>query len=222
MPGCGINHRQAAPSKNGFGYPPARDQSAGHAGHVPKNAPERTSTGRFGGYVQLFHPGLCVVGGETGGDFPPVRADDGPVVPKKRYLAGRKKGEKIGDTSRQHLPGGPNGGGRPTVGPWRRPGRVRAPERDGLRAAAALAWPGQGHAARRQGALRVPVDVLGVGGGQAPPPRCPGWHCCRCPPNRPRLGVGWTFWGVPAAVPARTLRRGAALSPRPPSARGRR
>ena len=133
MPGCGINHRQAAPSKNGFGYPPARDQSAGHAGHVPKNAPEQTSTGRLGGYVQPFHPGLCVVGGETGGDFPPVRADDGPVVPKKRYLAGRKKGEKIGDTSRQHLPGGPNGGGRPTVGPWRRPGRVRAPERDGLR-----------------------------------------------------------------------------------------
>ena len=164
VPGCGINHRQAAPSKNGFGYPPARDQSAGHAGHVPKNAPEQTSTGRFGGYVQLFHPGLCVVGGETGGDFPPVRADDGPVVPKKRYLAGRKKGEKIGDTSRQHLPGGPNGGGRPTVGPWRRPGRVRAPERDGLRAAAALAWPGQGHAARRKGASRVPVDVLGVGG----------------------------------------------------------
>ena len=145
VPGCGINHRQAAPSKNGFGYPPARDQSAGHAGHVPKNAPEQTSTGRLGGYVQPFHPGLCVVGGETGGDFPPVRADDGPVVPKKRYLAGRKKGEKIGDTSRQHLPGGPNGGGRPTVGPWRRPGRVRAPERDGLRAAAALAWPGQGH-----------------------------------------------------------------------------
>ena len=77
VPGCGINHRQAAPSKNGFGYPPARDQSAGHAGHVPKNAPEQTSTGRFGGYVQLFHPGLCVVGGETGGDFPPVPADDG-------------------------------------------------------------------------------------------------------------------------------------------------
>ena len=123
--------------------------------------------------MQPFHPGLCVVGGETGGDFPPVRADDGPVVPKKRYLAGRKKGEKIGDTSRQHLPGGPNGGGRPTVGPWRRPGRVRAPERDGLRAAAALAWPGQGLTARRQGAPRVPVDVLGVGGGQAPPPRCP-------------------------------------------------
>ena len=172
--------------------------------------------------MQPFHPGLCVVGGETGGDFPPVRADDGPVVPKKRYLAGRKKGEKIGDTSRQHLPGGPNGGGRPTVGPWRRPGRVRAPERDGLRAAAALAWPGQGLTARRQGAPRVPVDVLGVGGGQAPPPRCPGWQCCTYPPNRPRTHVGWMFWGVRAARQARTLRRGAALSPRPPSARGRR
>ena len=49
VPGCGINHRQAARSKNGFGYPPARDQSAGHAGHVPKNAPEQTLTGRLGG-----------------------------------------------------------------------------------------------------------------------------------------------------------------------------
>ena len=49
-----------------------------------------------------------------------------------------------------------------------------SPERDGLRAAAALAWPGQGLTARRQGAPRGPVDVLGEGGEQAPPPRAGG------------------------------------------------